>query len=238
MKAYEYSFVIKRGDGVADVFPVEFVRSFRAKSIKITPQLAKKIIRITYPVYVRKSVAVNFLDSKKDWVIQQLEKVPETVKICEGAKISLLGKEYKIFNVPDARRGVWIEDSYIFVSGDLEFLNLRVKEFVKKEVRKYISQKAHFYAKKLDVSFEKITIKDTVSRWGSCASNGHLSFSWRLAFAPIFVIDYVVAHEVAHLRELNHSYKFWNTVAVIYEGNVNDAQNWLSRYGISLYAIE
>ena len=83
-----------------------------------------------------------------------------------------------------------------------------------------------------------ISVKDTSSRWGSCASNGNLAFSWRLAFAPLFVVDYIVAHEVAHLKELNHSSKFWNVVKDIYDGDVNMAQKWLLRNGILLYSIE
>ena len=79
-------------------------------------------------------------------------------------------------------------------------------------MKKYFTAKTHFYAKKIGKKFGNITVKDTTSRWGSCASNGNIAYSWRLGFAPIFVIDYIVAHEVSHLEELNHSYKFWRIV--------------------------
>ena len=238
MKAYEYSFVIKRSDGTSDIIPVEFERSIRSKSIRITPQLQKKVIKVTYPVYVLHSRAVAFLEKQKNWVAKQLEKVPEKVEIKDGEKITFLEHEYKISHIPNARRGVWFEDDYIFVSGDAEFLNRRVKDFLKAEMKKYFTAKTHFYAKKIGKKFGKITVKDTVSRWGSCASNGNIAYSWRLGFAPIFVIDYIVAHEVAHLEELNHSYKFWRIVKDIYEDDVNDAQKWLSRHGLSLYSID
>ena len=238
MKAYEYSFVIKRGDGTTDVVPVEFEHSIRAKSIKITPQLAKKIIKVSYPVYVLKSRAVAFLEKQKDWVARQLEKIPEETKIEDGAKITFLEREYKIFHIPNARRGVWFEDNYIFVSGEKEFLNRRVKDFLKSEMKKYFTAKTRVYAKKIGKNFAKITVKDTVSRWGSCASNGNISYSWRLGFAPVFVVDYIVAHEVAHLAELNHSFKFWRVVSEIYDGDVNEAQKWLSRNGLYLYSID
>jgi predicted metal-dependent hydrolase len=238
MKPFEYSFVIKKDGGVVQVIPVEFVRSLSAKVIKITPNLAKQIVKVSYPFFVSRARAVNFLESKKDWVIKQLEKVPEKIKIQDGAVISLLGKNYKISHIPNARRGVWIEEDYIFVSGDIEFLNRRVKDFVKKEVMAYYTKRVRYYAKMLSVEYGKISIKDTTSRWGSCASNGNIAFSWRLAFAPLFVIDYIVAHEVSHLSELNHSYKFWKVVKNIYDGDVDKAQKWLSRNGLSLYAIE
>ncbi len=238
MKAYEYSFVIKRPDGTSDVIPVEFERSIRSKSIRITPQLAKKVIKVTYPVYVLRSRAVGFLEKQKNWVAKQLEKVPEKITIADGSKITFLEHEYKISHIPNARRGVWIEDDYIFVSGDIEFLNRRVKDFLKSEMKKYFTAKTHFYAKKIGKKFGNITVKDTTSRWGSCASNGNIAYSWRLGFAPIFVIDYIVAHEVSHLEELNHSYKFWRIVKDIYEGDANEAQKWLSRHGLSLYSID
>lgn len=238
MKPFEYSFVIKKDGGIVQVIPVEFVKSFSAKSIKITPNLAKQVVKVSYPFFVSRSKAVDFLEIKKDWVSKQLEKVPDKIIICEGTEISLLGKKYKISHIPNARRGVWIEGDYIFVSGDKAFLGRRVKDFAKAEIKKYFCKRVKYYASVLKVEFGKIAVKDTTSRWGSCASNGNLSFSWRLAFAPLFVIDYIVAHEVSHLAELNHSYRFWRVVKQIYDGDVEKAQKWLSRNGLSLYAIE
>lgn len=238
MKPCEYSFVVKHNDGSVDIYPVEFERSIKAKSIKITPLVVKKIIKVSYPMYIIRSKAVDFLESKKDWVAKQLEVVPKRILIKDGAQITFLEKEYKISNIPNAKRGVWIEDSYIFVSGSNEFLNRRVKDFLKKEIKKYFSSKVRFYANKINFKYGKISVKDTYSRWGSCASNGNISFSWRLAFAPLYVIDYVVAHEVAHLKELNHSVKFWNIVKDIYGENIDAPQKWLSRNAIFLYSIE
>ncbi len=243
MKAFEYSFVIKRGDGSSDIFPVEFLRSINSKSIKITPHLQKKIVKVTFPYYVLKSTAVKFLESKKDWVAKQIEKIPSKIIIKDGAKITFLEKEYQISHIPNARRGVWFENSYIFVSGDEIYLNRRVKDFFKTEIKKYFTAKVKFYISKLSEESQKIklgniSVKDTVSRWGSCASNGNIAFSWRLCFAPIFVVDYIVAHEVAHLSHLNHSYKFWREVKNIYEGDIEAPQKWLARNGLSLHSID
>ncbi len=238
MKPFEYSFVIKKDGGVVQVIPVEFNRSLSAKAIKITPNLAKQVVKVSYPFFVSRARAVAFLESKKDWVSKQLEKVPEKIRITDGAVITVLGKKYKISHIPNARRGVWIEGDYIFVSGDKEFLNRRVKDFLKNEVKSYYAKRVRDYASKLNVKYGKISVKDTTSRWGSCASNGNIAFSWRLVFAPLFVIDYIVAHEVSHLSEMNHSYKFWRVVKQLYEGDVDKAQKWLSRNGLMLYAIE
>lgn len=238
MKPFEYSFVIKKNDGTVQVIPVEFMRSFSSKSIKITPNLARKIVKVSYPVYISRSRAVAFLEVKKDWVATQLEKVPEKKIMADGVVVQLFEKQYKVSHIPSARRGVWMEENYIFVSGELEFVNRRVKDFIKQEMKKYFTEQSKYYADVLKVTVAKVSVKDTVSRWGSCASNGNLSFSWRLAFAPLFVMDYIVAHEVAHLVELNHSCRFWNVVKKIYEGDIEKAQKWLSRKGLSLYAVD
>ncbi|MDR2098737.1 MAG: M48 family metallopeptidase [Rickettsiales bacterium] len=235
---FEYSVVIKRADGSVKIVPVEFSRVLSSKSIKITPQLARQIVRVTFPIYVSRARAIAFLESKKDWVAEQLERAPDKIAIADGATIPFMGQKYRVAHIPNARRGVWTEGGYIFVSGDARYLNRRVKDFVKSEIKKYFTAMAKAYAKKLAVHVNKVSVKDTVSRWGSCASTGNLSFSWRLAFAPVWVADYIVAHEVAHLSELNHSYRFWRVVRRIYDGDVDKAQKWLARNGLSLYAIE
>ncbi|MDR1476993.1 MAG: M48 family metallopeptidase, partial [Rickettsiales bacterium] len=104
----EYSIVIKRSDGSAKVVPVEFKRVFSAKSIRITPNVARQVVRVAYPIYVLRSRAAAFLESKKDWVAQQLEKMPERTVVGDGAIVPLLGRRYKITHIPGARRGVWI----------------------------------------------------------------------------------------------------------------------------------
>ncbi len=242
MKPFEYSFVIKRDDGSSDIFPVEFVRSFNSKSIRITPQIAKKVVKVTFPIYTLRSTAVRFLESKKDWISKQLEKAPVQLTIADGSKITFLESEYKVSHIPNARRGVWFEGEYIFVSGDKLYLNRRVKDFLKSEMKLYFTSKVKFYYGCLNNSYEKIklgnvSVKDTVSRWGSCASNGNIAFSWRLGFAPFFVIDYIVAHEVAHLVHLNHSNRFWKTVKEIYDGDIEKPKKWLLRNGLQLHSI-
>ncbi len=238
MKPYDYSFLIKHPNGSVDIFPVIFERSLKSKAIKIIPNLAKRTIKISYPIYVLKKKAVEFLENNKSWISKQLENIPETINISDNTDINFIGDKYKIRHVPTARRGVWIEDNYIFVSGDKEFLNRRVKDFLKVEFKKYLNLRVKFYADKINKSYNKISIKDTSSRWGSCASNGNLSFSWRLCFSPIGVIDYVVAHEVAHLKELNHSNNFWKIVYDICEYNVDEAIKWLSDKGLLIHYID
>jgi len=128
---------------------------------------------------------------------------------------------------------VWTQNDAIFVRGDATHAPRRVLDFLKREARKALEARVLHHAARLGVKPSRITVRDTASRWGSCSTARALSFSWRLILAPDFVLDYVVAHEVAHLREMNHGPRFWAHV----KGLICDmkaAQNWLKNNGREL----
>ena len=93
------------------------------------------------------------------------------------------------------------------------------------------------FSKIIDRKINKVTLKDMTSRWGSCSSAGNLNFCFKLAFAPLFVVDYLIAHEVAHLKEMNHSNAFWETVALMNTEQAK-AQSWLRKNGSDLMKIK
>jgi predicted metal-dependent hydrolase len=109
-----------------------------------------------------------------------------------------------------------------------------VHDFLKREARRDLQKAAERYADMLDVKVKRLSIRDQSSRWGSCTSSGSLSFSWRLILAPPFVLDYLAAHEVAHLVEMNHSPRFWKVVARICN-HVERAKRWLDAEGNDLH---
>jgi len=131
---------------------------------------------------------------------------------------------------PRARRGVWRGPGTIVVSGQAEHLGRRLGDFLKREARQEITRRARDKATRIDRRVGRISLRDTRSRWGSCSSRGDMNFSWRLILTPDFVLDYVVAHEVAHLVELNHSRRFWKLTAEL-TAEMERAKNWLSREG-------
>jgi predicted metal-dependent hydrolase len=235
---YDYSIVVEKSDGSSVSLPVEFKRVWSAKSIRITPNLAKRAVLVSYPAYVTRARAAAFLESKRDWLGRQLGRAEEVRRIGDSFVISLFGKSLRISHLPSARRGVWAEDGRLFVSGEAAFLSRRVIDFVKAEALLYFKKTARLYAEALRVQIGRVSVKDTTSRWGSCTSEGNLSFSWRLAFAPLSVAEYIVAHEVAHRVEMNHSYRFWRLVRSVYDGNVDRCVKWLAREGQTLYSIE
>jgi predicted metal-dependent hydrolase len=120
------------------------------------------------------------------------------------------------------------------VAGGFEHLDRRVHDFLKREARRDLQKAAERYADVLDVKVKRLSIRDQSSRWGSCTSSGSLSFSWRLILAPPFVLDYLAAHEVAHLVEMNHSPRFWKIVGRICN-HVERAKRWLDAEGNDLH---
>ena len=120
------------------------------------------------------------------------------------------------------------------VACEAPHLPRRVRDFLEREVRKDLARSVSHYTEKLGQGPKRITVRDTRSRWGSCTARGELNFSWRLILAPPLVLDYLVAHEMAHLREMNHSSRFWSLVGSLCP-HVEEAERWLKRNGASLH---
>jgi predicted metal-dependent hydrolase len=163
----------------------------------------------------------------------RLDELAPRVAFVPGASVPFLGSPHRIVHQPVARRGVWREAAAIHVSGHAEHLPRRVLDFLKSEARNEISLRAHDKAYILDRAIARITLRDTRSRWGSCAADGSLNFSWRLILAPEEVLDYVVAHEVAHLVHHDHGPRFWALVAEL-TPSVAAPRRWLRAKGAEL----
>jgi predicted metal-dependent hydrolase len=136
------------------------------------------------------------------------------------------------------RKPVWTEGKrrrrYIRVSKRGPEGQAALRNWLRRVARKEIRKRVEIYARQLHVRPQRITIRDTHSRWGSCSSTRHLSFSWRLIMAPPRVFSYVIAHEVAHLRALSHSKRFWQIVEELV-GNSENSQAWLNQNGPFLH---
>lgn len=180
--------------------------------------------------------AVDFARTEKDWIARKLAAVPRPVELEPGARIPFRGQEHVICAGEASGKPVMVEPGAqaIRVSGRPEHLNRRLLDFLKREARGALEERTALYAARLGVAARRITVRDTVSRWGSCSSSRSLSFSWRLILAPPFVLDYVVAHEVAHLREMNHGPRFWALVGQL-APDPKRAQSWLAENGSQLY---
>lgn len=179
---------------------------------------------------------VLFAVANAGWIQKQMEKLPTTQCFEDSMMLMLFGKNVKIHHAPTAKRGVWLEQDVIWVSGHAEHLHRRVTDFIKKEMKIIAGQRVRFWASVLNVNAGKISIKDTKSRWGSCNRKGDISLSWRLSLAPSDVMDYVIVHELCHILEMNHSERFWKIVSQTIP-DYKQSELWLRRNADFLYCF-
>jgi predicted metal-dependent hydrolase len=203
----------------------------RRMIVKVNPATGEVIV--TAPSRRGLDSALDFARGEKDWIAGQLAKVPGAVALEPGSILPLRGEDHEIRAVVRGPAPVWREDGMICVCGGKAHVARRVLDFLKREAKTAFEAKVVEYASRLDVRPSRITVRDTASRWGSCSSTRSLSFSWRLILAPDFVLDYVVAHEVAHLREMNHSPRFWAHVRSLI-ADLDTPQDWLRQHGREL----
>ena len=171
-----------------------------------------------------------------EWVSDRLAALPEAIVFTDGAMVPICGVPHRIRHSPSARGGVLVLDQELHVAGATEFLPRRVRDFLRQEARRRLGALTMAKAGLIRVMPKRLTVKDTTSRWGSCAPDRSLALSWRLVMAPSFVQDYVVAHEVAHLRHMNHGLAFWALVDEV-TPHTKAAIPWLRAEGPRLLRI-
>jgi predicted metal-dependent hydrolase len=214
--------------------PLVFQQNKRARRIIIRLDHGTAGIVVVLPTRASRDQGRRFALLNKGWIRDRLDLLPPAVRFEPGAIIPFLGVEHRIRHRRQGRVAIWREGNEIHVGGDPERLPQRVEEWLKREARREIERRARRKAALIDREISKIAIRDPKSRWGSCSPTGALSFSWRLVLAPRSVLDYVVAHEVAHLKELNHGPRFWKLCGALTR-NADDARAWLHRHGPALH---
>ncbi len=213
---------------------VEVRRAARARRISLRLDAASRGVVLTLPPGVDPARGFAFLRDKEVWLQNRLARLPKPVPFVDGAVIPFFGEDHVIRHRPDARGGVWCADGALHVTGAPAHLSRRLHDWLKAQARQTLSAQARALAARVDRPVTRVSVRDTRSRWGSCTSAGALSFSWRLVFAPRPVFDYVVAHEVAHLVELNHGPRFWRLVGELC-ADVDHGRRWLKRHGAGLH---
>ncbi len=199
---------------------------------------AGEAVELTLPRRGSHSEALRFLEANRPWVEQRLAALPPRQIFAEGEIIPVFDLPHRIRHVGRVRgKGpAWIEAGEILVAGDPAFLVRRVRDFLRDLAKRELSRRAQGLAETIGRKVNRVSVRDTTTRWGSCARNGNLSFSWRLVFAPEAVLDYVVAHEVAHLVEMNHGVRFWRLVAQLHPAPKTQ-RLWLNRNRARLLRI-
>ena len=214
-------------------------RSDRARrmTLKIDPKRGGAAL--TLPRHLDVSDAERFVSGHRDWLKARLSALPEPVPFSDGGSIPLRGQAARIVHRP-GRGAVTFSgdggDRRIIVRGRPEHLGRRLEDWLKAEARQDLTQAVGRHASLIDARPAAIRVRDTGTRWGSCSSRRTLSFSWRLVLAPPNVLNYLAAHEVAHLRHMNHGPDFWALVARL-DPHFRSAQAWLKSDGPGLFAV-
>jgi predicted metal-dependent hydrolase len=227
----DFVFTLSSGDEI----PVIITTRRGLRNITLRPKIVpKREIHISKPWLVSNAAAIRFLESKQQWVECVFDKCPQKIKIQSGDVLEFLGRQVKLIHNPSLRANRFDAESFVlYVGGASDMFERRVRDYVKteflKELKKIVqSAPREFWP-------QRIAIRDTTSRWGSCSSTGTMSFSWRLAFAPLDVMRYVVMHELAHKKHMDHSKEFWATVRELYGFGVERAKRWLTKNGGELH---
>jgi predicted metal-dependent hydrolase len=182
--------------------------------------------------------AREFAQKHGGWIAVRLRRLPDAVPFEHGILLPLRGVDHRIDHRKGQRGTVWIEpgdgEPRLCVAGATPHVSRRVRDYLKREAKRDLETASRAAAQVLGVAIGRVSVRDQSSRWGSCSSTGVLSYSWRLILAPEFVLDYLAAHEVAHLIEMNHSRRFWRLVEKICP-DMGRAKAWLDAHGADLH---
>ncbi|WP_085907883.1 M48 family metallopeptidase [Kiloniella majae] len=210
-----------------------------SKKLSLRLVAGKAAVKVVCPPNYPFADILDFVERQKNWIADRLDKQTAPVSYEDGANIPILGRHHKIVRIEPGTKthsqkgAAWLEANQLYIKSHTEHLPRRVRDFLKRQVRFEIDLRAREKAAKIDKKIAAIRIKDTTSRWGSCSTKGNLNFSWRLIFSPEEVLDYVVAHEVAHLEHMNHSPAFWALVDQLTDAR-KTSQKWLKLNGNQL----
>lgn len=222
------------------VIPVRLRRHARARRFVLRFDQAACALALTLPPGASRDDALAFAERQGPWLRRRLAALPEPVPFAPGERIPLRGQMHEIRHAPGVRGVVRIDPAgrpdgpLIHVAGEADHLPRRLGDWLKGEARRDLAERVAHHAGRMGLNPRRIAVRDQTTRWGSCSSTGVLSFSWRLILAPGEVLDYVAAHEVAHLAEMNHGPRFWALVQQAVP-EMEAKRRWLRRHGSGLH---
>jgi predicted metal-dependent hydrolase len=215
-----------------------------ARRITLRVSYSSGAVILTMPHRVALTDAVDFAQRHAAWIGARLRRLPEPIPFECGAVIPLRDVDHRIVHAANRRGTVWVETAgtaaegtelpQLCVAGDASHVSRRIADYLKRAAKQDLDASVKHYCGVLGIQPRSVTVRDTTSRWGSCSSSGGLNFSWRLIFAPAFVLDYLAAHEVAHLKHMNHSAKFWALTKRMC-AETDRAEAWLNAHGSKLH---
>lgn len=224
--------------------PVEVRRHRSARRLTLRINQTKRSVVVTVPLRCKIDEAGRFVHRHLDWVRTRLHALPAPIPFVDGAIMPLRGSDHILQFVGPRARGsvVTFEElesgmPVLAVKGVTERAPRRLRDWMYIQARRDLEARVAFHAKRLGLKARRLSVRDQGSRWGSCSTSGMLSFSWRLILAPPIVLDYVAAHEVAHLAEMNHGPRFWALVRKTMP-DMDIAKQWLLKNGLDLHRYD
>lgn len=211
-------------------------RSKRSKHVKLRLDPVERVINLVVPEKMPLKNAYRFANDHKDWVKETLGNLPPKIEFTNGQTLPIFGDDMMItvLETPNSKRiKISVEEDSLIIKTPHDDYQNRIKSYLKKTARHGLADLANEKSEILGKQISSISVRDTKSRWGSCSSNGAISFSWRLIFAPYTAMDYVVAHEVAHLKHMDHSKEFWETCESLC-ANCTAGKLWMKEHGNEL----
>ncbi|MFO0989798.1 MAG: SprT family zinc-dependent metalloprotease [Alphaproteobacteria bacterium] len=220
--------------------PLTVKRNRAARRISLRIDVPRRGAVLTLPARTGLSAGLDFVAEKAVWLRNAYARLPEAVPFAHGAVIPLQGRPHRIEHRPAARGGVWREclgeAEALVVTGAAEHLPRRIEDWLRREALALLDLRTRAKAAAAGRAVARVFVRDTRSRWGSCARDGRVHYSWRLVLAPDFVLDYVVAHEVAHLVYMSHGPRFRAAVDRLTPHRA-EAEAWLRVHGASLLLV-
>lgn len=212
---------------------VKFIHRKSARKLSIRVDSVRRVVTVTSPNRRDASRLPAILEPHRDWVMAHLMHHQPFI-LEDGMRLPLLGQDVRLqLTDQRAQKRITLAEGTLICASPVPHISL--PKFLKTQLLDYITEKACLFSQLIDVSYTSIQLKNTRSRWGSCAQDGKLSFQWKLIFAPRPILDYVIAHEVSHLRHFDHSPSFWAQVEIL-DPNFQAHRQWLKEHGRTLLA--
>jgi len=219
-------------------FEYEIIYSSNRKTVNISVERDRSVI-IRVPEGLSLEKIKNIVKSKENWIndkINHEQKYPvklEPKEFVSGETLMYLGKNYQLSVVDKVIEGVEFNQRFLISKSNQKIANKLLKDWYMNRALLKIEQRVKLFGQSLGVCFNNIKVSDMKYRWGSCTPNNNIIFNWRLIKAPLYVLDYLIVHELAHLLEPNHTPKFWNIVSIQVPQYMK-AKKWLKEKGYLL----
>jgi predicted metal-dependent hydrolase len=188
-------------------------------------------LKLTYPAGLSKAKAISWAVGQSEWIERQLAALPPAEPFAPGAIIPLEGHDTKLMWLEKAPRAPRLESGALIAGGPGSSFSARIERYLKRRAVELLSQETAEFSAALGVAPKSVSVGDASTRWGSCSSTRRIRYSWRLVLAPAEARRYVVAHEVAHLKELNHGPEFKRIERELYGEDVGAAKALLRNIG-------